>query len=115
MQGWLCLGANSFFILSVDGDILLLSCAGTQSLFHNILCSLFCGKLKTQGGRLRNYWDLFTELRYVCVFFFFVWQEAAWAVTDECIQVMGGMGFMKVSVEHNLLHADDWEADSSSL
>uniref|UniRef100_A0A3Q3X3H2 Very long-chain specific acyl-CoA dehydrogenase, mitochondrial n=1 Tax=Mola mola TaxID=94237 RepID=A0A3Q3X3H2_MOLML len=23
--------------------------------------------------------------------------EAAWAVTDECIQVMGGMGFMKVS------------------
>lgn len=24
-------------------------------------------------------------------------QEAAWTVTDECIQVMGGMGFMKVS------------------
>ncbi|MEQ2288749.1 hypothetical protein AMECASPLE_026052 [Ameca splendens] len=24
--------------------------------------------------------------------------EAAWTVTDECIQVMGGMGFMKVSV-----------------
>uniref|UniRef100_A0A673HBK5 Very long-chain specific acyl-CoA dehydrogenase, mitochondrial n=1 Tax=Sinocyclocheilus rhinocerous TaxID=307959 RepID=A0A673HBK5_9TELE len=24
--------------------------------------------------------------------------EAAWLVTDECIQVMGGMGFMKVSV-----------------
>lgn len=27
---------------------------------------------------------------YVCV------QEAAWTVTDECIQIMGGMGFMKV-------------------
>lgn len=23
-------------------------------------------------------------------------QEAAWKVTDECIQIMGGMGFMKV-------------------
>lgn len=23
-------------------------------------------------------------------------QEAAWMVTDECIQIMGGMGFMKV-------------------
>ena len=23
-------------------------------------------------------------------------QEAAWTVTDECIQIMGGMGFMKV-------------------
>lgn len=31
-------------------------------------------------------------------FFLFLWQEAAWTVTDECIQVMGGMGFMKVSV-----------------
>lgn len=25
-------------------------------------------------------------------------QEAAWTVTDECIQIMGGMGFMKVCV-----------------
>lgn len=23
-------------------------------------------------------------------------QEAAWKVTDECIQILGGMGFMKV-------------------
>lgn len=28
----------------------------------------------------------------VCLFV----QEAAWTVTDECIQIMGGMGFMKV-------------------
>lgn len=29
--------------------------------------------------------------------FFLVSQEAAWTVTDESIQIMGGMGFMKVS------------------
>lgn len=29
--------------------------------------------------------------------FLFGSQEAAWTVTDECIQIMGGMGFMKVS------------------
>lgn len=36
--------------------------------------------------------------------FLLLWQEAAWTVTDECIQVMGGMGFMKVSVALCLIH-----------
>lgn len=39
------------------------------------------------------------ELRNIqFIYFLPLWQEAAWTVTDECIQVMGGMGFMKVSV-----------------
>lgn len=29
-------------------------------------------------------------------------QEAAWSVTDECIQIMGGMGFMAVSLLFHL-------------
>lgn len=33
----------------------------------------------------------------MCFYVFRLPQEAAWTVTDECIQVMGGMGFMKVS------------------
>lgn len=32
----------------------------------------------------------------VCVCMLLCVQEAAWTVTDECIQIMGGMGFMKV-------------------
>lgn len=28
---------------------------------------------------------------------FFFFQEAAWFVADECIQILGGMGYMKVS------------------
>lgn len=32
----------------------------------------------------------------VCPFVHVCVQEAAWTVTDECIQIMGGMGFMKV-------------------
>lgn len=32
-------------------------------------------------------------------------QEAAWTVTDECIQIMGGMGFMKVRCSSSLRHS----------
>lgn len=50
----------------------------------------------------------FEELRNIQFFFLFfflpLWQEAAWTVTDECIQVMGGMGFMKVSAAACLVH-----------
>lgn len=41
----------------------------------------------------------------VCVFLRVCVQEAAWTVTDECIQVMGGMGFMKVGCSSSLRHS----------
>lgn len=48
-----------------------------------------------------------THLLLHVVFCFFCFeppQEAAWSVTDECIQVMGGMGFMKVSLTSCLIN-----------
>lgn len=79
MQDWLCLGAfpDAFFtflfytwyrLYYFTSFVCVLELCKTQSVL-NILCSLFCGKLKTRGGRLRKYWDLFTESRYVCFFF----------------------------------------------
>lgn len=49
---------------------------------HIHLHPLFSGTLRDDEG--------------VCPFMHVCVQEAAWTVTDECIQIMGGMGFMKV-------------------
>lgn len=46
--------------------------------------------------------DSETMMLCVCVCVFV--QEAAWTVTDECIQIMGGMGFMKVRCSSSLRH-----------
>ena len=34
------------------------------------------------------------------IYSFFSLQEAAWEVADETIQVLGGMGYMKVGLSH---------------
>lgn len=43
--------------------------------------------------------SLWTGSKKPCPFFIFLFQEAAWFVADECIQILGGMGYMKVSKE----------------
>lgn len=90
-------GAKEFQIEAAISKIF--ASVGHHDLFIILLSLLRLPKFRLLAVLWKS-WETFSWF----FFFLFLWQEAAWTVTDECIQVMGGMGFMKVSVALCLIH-----------
>lgn len=91
-------GAKEFQIEAAISKIF--ASVGDHDLFIILLSLLRLPKFRLLAVLWKS-WETFSCFFFV---FLFLWQEAAWTVTDECIQVMGGMGFMKVSVALCLIH-----------